>query len=188
MLNPLEAAVADLPPGYEVHQVQPNGYSFYVVVNPFYGRMLTEWAAENEVQLVWATEWEHEANRVLAPLIGLPELPVIVFPRTMSTRFPDRWKFTAVAEKTRGKNIIWFDDEFNEQWPNDLEWFREIRGKRPTRLHPIDPKVGLTARDLATASLWLKERRTVLARAASQAARSPASPASRPEGQPGATS
>src|SRR5690606_41282074 len=30
---------------------------------------------------VWATTWEHDANEVLAPLLGLPELPVVEWPR-----------------------------------------------------------------------------------------------------------
>src|SRR5215218_8278395 len=33
-------------------------------------------------QLVWATTWMAEANEVISPRLGLPELPVVDFPDT----------------------------------------------------------------------------------------------------------
>jgi hypothetical protein len=31
-------------------------------------------------ELVWATAWEDEANELVAPRLGLPQLPVVTFP------------------------------------------------------------------------------------------------------------
>jgi hypothetical protein len=33
-------------------------------------------------ELVWATTWPAEANEVIAPRLGLPELPVVTWPGT----------------------------------------------------------------------------------------------------------
>ena len=40
--------------------------------------------------LVWATAWEHEANEVVAPRLGLPELPVVEFPPAEEGDLPGR--------------------------------------------------------------------------------------------------
>ena len=48
------------------------------VLNPYAAPWLAELAAR--FRIVWATAWQAEANRLLAPLLALPELPVIRFP------------------------------------------------------------------------------------------------------------
>jgi hypothetical protein len=45
-------------------------------LNPADGRRLMELGC----QLVWATTWMAEANEVISPLLGLPDLPVVDFP------------------------------------------------------------------------------------------------------------
>ena len=63
-----------------------------------------DWLRElgSRFSLVWATAWGEDANRRLAPLLGLDPLPVIPFPRCRfrrrassrpcpSTPAPSRW-------------------------------------------------------------------------------------------------
>jgi hypothetical protein len=74
VLNPYAAPCC--PPGYTEHELFPGGEA--VRVCAAHGRWLAELAAR--FQLAWATAWGAEANRLLAPLLEIPELPVIGFP------------------------------------------------------------------------------------------------------------
>ncbi|MFN0025554.1 MAG: HAD domain-containing protein [Acidimicrobiales bacterium] len=58
--------------------------------------------------LVWATTWEHRANRAVSPRLGLPQLPVIEF---TSPRAGDTWKLTDVARYVSDRAVAWVDDE-----------------------------------------------------------------------------
>jgi hypothetical protein len=60
--------------------------------------------------LVWATTWEHKANRAVSPRLGLPQLPVIEF---TSPRTGDTWKLTDVARHVGDRAVAWVDDELN---------------------------------------------------------------------------
>jgi len=87
-------------------------------------------------QLVWATGWEHDANRLIAPILGLPTLPVIVFPRDATGRFA---KLPTIAQVVGDQPLAWVDDELT---PSAHKW---AAGRRaPTLLLHADPTVGLT--------------------------------------------
>jgi hypothetical protein len=59
--------------------------------------------------LVWATSWEHGANRLLAPALGLPDLPVISFAGPAAR--PGRtWKLTAVQRFVGRQAMAWVED------------------------------------------------------------------------------
>src|SRR5438132_3809843 len=45
-------------------------------INPEHGRRL----AALPCDLVWATTWMADANETIAPRIGLPQLPVVIWP------------------------------------------------------------------------------------------------------------
>lgn len=91
-LNPYAAKATRRPAGYETHRVPMDGdrpavspddlmtaaarrRTLRVWLNPGHGAMLRSLA--DVFELHWATAWEDAANRIVAPLIGLPELPVI---------------------------------------------------------------------------------------------------------------
>jgi hypothetical protein len=66
--------------------------------------------------LMWATAWMQDANEVIAPLLGLPELPVVDLPDA-----PERdeagvlhWKTRALIETAAGRPFIWVDDEITD--------------------------------------------------------------------------
>jgi hypothetical protein len=71
VLNPYAAPAC--PPGYTEHDLFPGEDPVRVCAG--HGPWLRELAARFE--LVWATAWCDEANRLLAPLLRIPELPVI---------------------------------------------------------------------------------------------------------------
>jgi hypothetical protein len=92
-------------------------------------------------ELVWATGWTHHANRVIAPLHGLAELPVIELRwREELWRSGRCWKLPSVAAYVGSERACaWIDDDL----PEDAErWARE-RGA-PTLLLRVDHEVGLT--------------------------------------------
>jgi hypothetical protein len=74
VLNPFAAPAC--PPGFSEHDFFPGEEP--VRVCPAHGPWLQELATR--FRLVWATAWGDDANRLLAPLLQVPELPVIAFP------------------------------------------------------------------------------------------------------------
>ena len=57
--------------------------------------------------IVWATTWEHHANRTIGPLLGLPALPVVEFRdrgRGDTRKLPD------VSRYAGDRALAWVDD------------------------------------------------------------------------------
>ena len=77
VLNPLGVREA---PGFIPFVVDDPGAvgTVPVLLSPEHGRWLTSLA--DEYQLVWATSWEGDADRLIAERVGLPRgLPFIAF-------------------------------------------------------------------------------------------------------------
>lgn len=130
----------------------PDGYREYhffpgerVLLSPGHGALLTSLAAAYE--LVWATAWEHRANRLICPVLALPELPVIEFP--LSGRDLFFRKLPAVIEAVGERPCAWIDDVHQ---PDHYEWARQRAV--PTLLIDIDPAVGLTRDVIAALAAW----------------------------------
>lgn len=121
----------DCPSGFEVHEWPDEDP---VWLSQEHGAWLRELAAVFD--LVWATGWGHDANRMLSPRLDLPELPVIEFP---PVPFPPEAKVPAIAACTAGRAAAWIDDQLGEEaraWAADRT--------EPTLLLDVDPAVGLT--------------------------------------------
>ncbi len=119
---------------------QPPGFLQYTLLgevvwlSPDHGALLRPLA--DRFQLMWATSWEHDANRLIAPIVGLPVLPVIEFPRDASGRFP---KFPTIERLVANQPLVWIDDELT---PTIHAW--ALRRRIPTLLIDVDPAIGLT--------------------------------------------
>lgn len=150
-LNPYAAKPHMRPAGYGTHRLTPTGHfgkPYRVWLNELHGPMLLEFARLFDIELAWATTWEHDANRLIGPRIGLPELPVIEFGFSAT-----QWKFNGVLDFCQGRTTVWIDDDFDSH-KAERAWFENQRTE-PTLLHYIDPKIGLTARDLNDIGAWL---------------------------------
>jgi hypothetical protein len=119
-------------------------------LNPSHGPRLLALPCE----LVWATAWMQDANEVIAPLLGLPELPVADLPDA-----PEEDDFSVVHWKTRalvttaaGRPFIWVDDEIGEL---DRSWVT-TRHRGPALLHRVDPQHDLTPADFDVLDEWLQ--------------------------------
>ncbi|MER5355443.1 hypothetical protein ABT093_34595 [Kitasatospora sp. NPDC002551] len=165
-LNPYAAKPHRRPEGYGTHRlltprweaaerrrlqeyglpdkaVRPLG----VWLNPAHGPALTALPFDT----VWATTWEHEANDFVAPLLGLPVLPVIVWsdprPRPEGGVF---WKTPDIVARARDRPFAWVDDQITDA---DRAWVR-AHHDGPALLHRVDARTGLTAADFTALAEW----------------------------------
>lgn len=130
VLNPF--AALGCPPGYQE-------YDFFPAEDPVrlcvvHGDWLRELASP--FRLVWATAWMAEANRLIAPRLGMPELPFITFP---PIAFQPLDKLPAVISFVGQSPLVWIDDALE---PQMHDW--AARRLAPTLLIDADPAVGLT--------------------------------------------
>jgi HAD domain in Swiss Army Knife RNA repair proteins len=121
-------------------------------LDPADGRRLLELGC----QIVWATTWMAEANEVISPRLGLPELPIVDFPDVDDE--PDRglhWKTTFLTRWAAGRAFVWIDDETTDA---DRRW---VMSNHPGRalVHRVDPFVGLTDADFSSIRRWLADCR-----------------------------
>lgn len=105
--------------------------------------------------LVWATTWMIDANESIAPRLGLPELPVMVWPEPSDDDQPDErvglhWKSRALVDWAAGRAFAWVDDEITA---TDRAWVSAHHGKRAL-LHHVDPHRGLTEADFNLLKRW----------------------------------
>jgi hypothetical protein len=140
VLNPWEAEFC--PHGYAEFEFFPGER---VLLCPDHGELLKSLA--DSYELVWATAWEHNANRLICPVLGLPELPVVEFP--LSGRDLYFRKLPAVIEVVGDRPCAWIDDV---HLPDHHEWARE-RGV-PTLIVDIDPAEGFTTAVAEQLARW----------------------------------
>jgi len=102
-----------------------------------------------ECDLVWATTWLADANECVAPLLGLPPLPVLDFP---DDDIPGpHWKTGPIVEWAAGRPFAWIDDETTD---TDRAWVASHH-PGPALLHTVDASTGLTGQDLTAIATWL---------------------------------
>ncbi|MFD8784104.1 hypothetical protein [Kitasatospora sp. NPDC059599] len=167
-LNPNAAKPYRRPEGYETHRLMtpqweaaerrrlrawglPNKAPkpLRVWLNPAHGPALTALPFD----LVWATTWEEEANDFLAPLLGLPTLPVITWPDPRPQ--PDDgvfWKTSKIVSWAQGRPFAWVDDNITDA---DRTWV-QAHHPAPALVRHIDPTIGLTADDFAALADWAR--------------------------------
>jgi hypothetical protein len=140
VLNPFAAPAC--PPGYTEHALFPAEDPVRVCLA--HGAWLRELAAQFE--LVWATAWGADANRLLAPLLSLPDLPVIRFP---PPPFHPGDKLPAIIDYAARRPLAWVDDEHS---PEARDW--AARRQAPTFLISIDPAKGLNRSAIDESLYW----------------------------------
>ena len=145
VLNPFAAPAC--PPGYTEHQFFPGEDP--VRLSAEHGPWLQELATR--FQIVWATAWGTDANRLLAPLLQIPELPVIRFP---PVPFHPRDKLPPVSRFAGHRPLTWIDDTLT---PEAHVW--AAKRPVPTLLIAIDPAEGLTRPVIDQSLQWADSHR-----------------------------
>ncbi|KFG03599.1 MULTISPECIES: hypothetical protein [Streptomyces] len=173
-LNPYAAKPERRPAGYTTHRMKPRGWlaqhpgqpeayvkPLRVWLNPEHGRQLLQLAALFDV--TWATTWAGEANTCIAPVLGLPELPVVEWPAGPGPSGPPRvpgtvanpgifWKTRRLVEHAAGRPFAWVDDEIG---PADRE-FVAAHHHGSALLHRVDPRLGLRDPDFTTLAAFAR--------------------------------
>lgn len=140
VLNPFAAPAC--PAGYTEHHFFPGEEPIRLC--PAHGSWLQELATR--FQIVWATAWGADANRLLAPLLRFPDLPVIPFP---PVPFHPRDKLPAITRYAGHRSLAWIDDAH----PPEAHAWAASRST-PTLLISIDPAEGLTRPAIDQALQW----------------------------------
>jgi hypothetical protein len=151
-LIPFKARVVTRPVGARVDLLSEFGNPLLDRLNPEDGRQLLTLGC----QLVWATTWMAEANEVISPLLGLPELPIVEWPDDEEPPGALHWKTAFLTRWAAGRPFVWIDDETTEA---DQRW---VQANHPSRalLHRINPHVGMTEMDFSTIRQWLEADRS----------------------------
>jgi hypothetical protein len=102
-------------------------------------------------ELVWATTWGDDANEVIAPRLGLPDLPVVDWPDDDETDTRLHWKTRGLVGWATGRPFVWVDDEITDV---DRAWVSVHHGGTAL-LHRVDPRRGLTDADFTAIGAWL---------------------------------
>ncbi|WP_307847658.1 HAD domain-containing protein [Streptomyces sp. F63] len=124
-------------------------------INPAHGPRLAGLPCE----VVWATTWMDDANACIAPLLGLPRLPVVAWPEPSGIEEQDEreglhWKTRALVARAAGRPFVWVDDEITG---TDRLW---VAAHHPGHalLHRVDAGPGLTDDDYVAIEAWLRQR------------------------------
>ncbi|MER7843462.1 hypothetical protein ABTZ03_05865 [Kitasatospora sp. NPDC096077] len=159
-LNPYAAPRLRRPAGYDSHDLMPSWWArrqtrqaegkakpLRVWLNPGHGPELLSLP----YQLVWATTWMDEANVLIGPNLGLPELPYIPWTELFAED-PEglHWKTRDVVAWAAGRPFVWVDDELG---PQDAAWISAHHPAPALTLH-VNPRIGLLAEDFATLRDW----------------------------------
>ncbi|GIG01007.1 HAD domain-containing protein [Catellatospora citrea] len=156
-LNPYAAKPERRPDGYRTYRMALTsewGYNVYgrrkplrVWLRPEHGPDLLALP----YTLVWATTWTAEANEWIAPVLGLPELPVVDWPRSREAgRDGVHWKTRRLVEWADGRDFAWVDDEVTDA---DVAWIAAFHPGRAL-VYRVDPRHGLRTADFAALLSW----------------------------------
>ncbi|WP_214103066.1 HAD domain-containing protein [Acrocarpospora catenulata] len=115
-------------------------------VDPLQGVRLSALPCE----LVWATSWMGDANEVISPLLGLPELPVVEWPES-DEEGALHWKTRGLVGWADGRAFVWVDDEITDA---DRDWV-SVHHRGRALLHCVDARRGLTDSDFVAIGDWL---------------------------------
>ncbi|MGW3790207.1 HAD domain-containing protein [Micromonospora arida] len=135
--------------GTAERQTEDTGNPLLDRLNPDDGRRLLALGC----RLVWATTWMAEANEIVSPRLGLPDLPVVDWPDDdEETGRGLHWKTAFLTQWAAGGPFVWLDDEITDA---DRRW---VRAHHPARalLHRVDPYTGLTEADFTVVHRWIQ--------------------------------
>jgi hypothetical protein len=173
-LNPYAEKPHRRPEGYSTYRMDPvdqHGIKWTttyrkplrVWLKPSHGPDLLTLA--DRFTLVWATTWGPEANRLIGPELGLPELEYVNFwAKDENPGRPERtngvyWKTPLLVEYAAGRPFAWVDDEIADRDPEYVATYHH----GGALLHHVSPRLGLLEHDFATLAAWadsLKEKKS----------------------------
>ncbi|WP_242903125.1 HAD domain-containing protein [Actinomadura terrae] len=143
VLNPY--GTTECPAGFIEHDLFPGEDP--VRLCPAHGEWIDQ--LQQVFDIAWATGWNDEANRLLAPLLGIQTLPVATMP---PIPFQPRDKVPAIARFVGRRPAVWIDDLHTPE-----AWTWSTTRRQPTLLIPVSPTTGLTRQAVNRALTWAKQ-------------------------------
>lgn len=133
------------------------GREVRIVLDPTLGVRLQRVAKEAGADLAWCTGWNDQANKIVGPLLHLPDLEVIPVPG-----FPGRdadhpgdgpWKGQALTDwaRTDRRPFVILD--------NADGLAAAISAAQPHHVVKVDPFTAVTDADVSAAASWLSRPR-----------------------------
>jgi hypothetical protein len=146
---------ADTPPGAGWREVTIVGERVYC--NPGHGARLLAIARETGAEMTWHTFWGERANKRIASLVGLPQMPVIpMAPGFAGLKFSQYQasgitKAKAMLAYAGRRPFCWLDDEAADAV--------EVLSSHPVPhlVVEVDERTGLQDEHLERARTWLRE-------------------------------
>lgn len=122
-------------------------------LNLQHGQWLRE-LADHGLQLAWCTSWEHAAAQHIAPVLGLPEMPVVeVGPMGGAVFDGCSAKAPAVTSWLGDRPAVWLDDVHGA---GDHKWARDrTENGIPTLLVTVVPSEGFIRSQVDAITRWL---------------------------------
>lgn len=156
VLNPFPGPGGSVPPGFRPHRLDPNGNPDVPVwLNPAHGSWIIATRSMGIVRPRWTTSWNSEANRLIAPRLGLEPMPYVdLGTPDISTPHPTGylWKRDPVSAWAGEAPLVWVDDDFA---PPDHEWAKQrALSGIPTLLVQPDPYKGLQRSHIDAVRTW----------------------------------
>ena len=142
VLNPY--GTAKCPDGFTEYDLFPGEEP--VRLCPAHGKWISE--LQHVFDVAWATAWNDDANRLLAPLLGIAALPVVTMP---PPPFQPRDKVPPIARFAGQRPVVWIDDLH----PAEARTWSTGRHE-PTLLIPVAPATGLTRQAVDQALTWVR--------------------------------
>jgi hypothetical protein len=99
-------------------------------------------------ELVWASGWEDKANFYLPQLLGLPELPHVIFDGA-ARGGAAHWKLNPLETYGEGRAMAWIDDNFDQSC---YDWAQAR--PEPTLLVLTEPHLGLEEAHVDALNAW----------------------------------
>ena len=153
-----------LRPGMTQQNMILFDHSYPIRLKPEAHAELLRELEEAGFEMVWGTTWEDDANRLIAPELGLPRWPVAMVEAAMQGMLdlPDllkgisgfNWKAEGILAYAGDRPFIWIDDDL---WKPDHTWATRRSATVPTRLIKTNPKEGLMPHHIRKAKQWLAD-------------------------------
>ena len=104
---------------------------------------------------VWLTTWRHEANTVVAPFLGWPDVPVLDFAESGEQRsaLPEKLAAAAAFLEANPRPFVWVDDDLASH-PSASTW--AARSGLPYLLLSPRSTVGLTLSQIRAVERWTR--------------------------------
>lgn len=127
------------------------------------GALVADLLAAEDVEGVWASSWQADADTLIGPRLGIPPIGHIPLGRPNITTSHPRgylWKRDPVSAWLANRPAAWIDDDFTRL---DHAWAaRRNTAGIPTLLIQPDPHVGLRPDHVSQVREWASTRPTML--------------------------